>query len=506
MPAGFTDKTGPIELILKETQEGTIINTENNSDETITNTNNVNANNRINSHNNNNMEMDLVENDDNNTTKEDNIYSIEEIANVPILLYKTCDPLDKCETDRVIVWETKRPFLQTTLLENPHDNEVSRDDIIKYLQQILQDFPTYKESFWRTIKNLNHDELSQLYGDLIKQVKKANGNISIHNVLISYCTGSHNNCQVLGSQEQAKGAVFYICPYMGKRKYPLQHSLTLLKEAMDHTKKYPSQADDSGTKERTIKHILQRVLNKINLKMELSDYQVAADLLGMPSIICSEKFTYGNPSADLAYQTHIQMKDDAEQVLDTTINIINQQQDNNENQNTIQTSSELSDFIVSDHKDSDKDEIDEENEDIRVNENNNNNDNLLHNNNTNTDHSNNEKAYNMDDVLEKEIGSLRLFTITEESTSEGDSREIKMLIPKSSLYPNRGEALQNLNRHEYHSFVSIRKKQGDGGQDRMHEFPFGEGYLIYISSIYASFKCKTTNSYSDKKSTTTSWY
>ena len=45
-------------------------------------------------------------------------------------------------------------------------------------------------------------------------------------------------------------------------------------------------------KERLTKHFLTKVINKLNSFIELSDYQVTAYLMNMPSIITSEIFQY----------------------------------------------------------------------------------------------------------------------------------------------------------------------------------------------------------------------
>jgi len=85
---------------------------------------------------------------------------------------------------------------------------------------------------------------------------------------------------------------------MGKHKFPLQHCLTILNDAVKHVQEHPSIASDSGTPERNTKHCLQHVLNQLNLKVEMSDHQIVAALLGLPSILCSDAFACGNPIAD----------------------------------------------------------------------------------------------------------------------------------------------------------------------------------------------------------------
>ena len=102
----------------------------------------------------------------------------------------------------------------------------------------------------------------------------------------------------------------YMGPYMVKNKFPMIHSLTILRDTLEDIKMYPSQAEDSGTTKQTAKHVMQRVINKIHLKQELSSYQIAASVIGLESVICSDSFIYSDPLADMAYNTHMQNEAD----------------------------------------------------------------------------------------------------------------------------------------------------------------------------------------------------
>ena len=117
---------------------------------------------------------------------------------------------------------------------------------------------------------MNEKDLWHFYVHLVDALHDANGYIATYNPVISYCTGAHNNAVLLGGDQQAKSATFYLCPYLIKNKFPLQHCLVILDHAIDHMEAHPSVASDTGMEERTAKHILERVLNKMNLKMELS--------------------------------------------------------------------------------------------------------------------------------------------------------------------------------------------------------------------------------------------
>ena len=70
--------------------------------------------------------------------------------------------------------------------------------------------------------------------------------------------------------------------------YALRASLSVLLDARQHIKDYPTQAEDAGTSTRTTQHFLQRVLNSTTA--ELAPTQAAAIVLGMPSAAHSHTF------------------------------------------------------------------------------------------------------------------------------------------------------------------------------------------------------------------------
>ena len=95
---------------------------------------------------------------------------------------------------------------------------------------------------------------------------------------------------LLGAGQSAKGAGLYMCKYMVKDAYALQASLSVLLDARQHIKDYPTQAEDAGTDTRTTQHFLQRVLNSTTA--ELAPTQAAAIVLGIPSAAHSHTFVY----------------------------------------------------------------------------------------------------------------------------------------------------------------------------------------------------------------------
>ena len=85
--------------------------------------------------------------------------------------------------------------------------------------------------------------------------------------------------------------------------------MEMLNKAVNHIKQFPSRASDADThpQEQTGKYIITRTVNQMNLKMDLSDYQVILGLLDLLQIITSETYTYSNTVADMGYCTNMQL-------------------------------------------------------------------------------------------------------------------------------------------------------------------------------------------------------
>ena len=210
--------------------------------------------------------------------------------------------LDNKLDKTVIVWETKRPVINIPhLTENPMDKPNPKEYICEVLHDLLHGVPAYGGSndiFWDWIhEHATVDQLMDIFLHLRESLPTSNGYVAAFSPVLSLCTGAHNNASLLGSIGQAKAALFYLIPYQGKTKFPLMGSLTLIEQAISHIEKYKSTAKDSGSTTRTVTHLLQRTINRIHLQIEISDYQVAASLLEMPSTIMTDSFAYGNPLA-----------------------------------------------------------------------------------------------------------------------------------------------------------------------------------------------------------------
>jgi hypothetical protein len=148
---------------------------------------------------------------------------------------------------------------------------------------------------------LSLDDLLAIFFAVNHKMFDMNGKLVEHSALILDVTRSHNNVAVLGSSEQGKAAAFYLGPYFSKEKFGFEESLLIMALANKHIHTFESKAEDKGTDGRNTKYFIQRCLNQHCLKMEVSDYQMAAALLSMPVIIRSKNVSFVDPHSAMAY-------------------------------------------------------------------------------------------------------------------------------------------------------------------------------------------------------------
>jgi hypothetical protein len=167
--------------------------------------------------------------------------------------------------------------------------------------QLCESGPAFLRSNFDDMVRLSLDDLLDIFSAVNHEMLEMNGKLVEHSSLISDVTGSHNNVAVLGSSEQGKSAAFYLGPYFAKEKFGFEESLMIMALANKHIHTYESTAEDTGTKTRYTKYFIQRCLNQHCLKMEISDYQMAAAVLSMPVILRSNKFAFIDPYSSMAY-------------------------------------------------------------------------------------------------------------------------------------------------------------------------------------------------------------
>ena len=136
------------------------------------------------------------------------------------------------------------------------------------------------------------NDLKALYDTVSLKLTKQNGYVVDYNPTLTAVLGCHSNALLLGSSEQSKVAAHYVGPYIDKNKTPLGESIDVIYEAMEHAKKYPSIAKDTGTNTRFVQYVLTWVLNKLGSLIEIFDTQAASALLGLEVSLSTESYVF----------------------------------------------------------------------------------------------------------------------------------------------------------------------------------------------------------------------
>ena len=74
-------------------------------------------------------------------------------------------------------------------------------------------------------------------------------------------------------------------------------------------------------------NFLTNTLNEMHSYMEMSDYQVAAKLLHLPSQITSEVYGYSNPFGYIAYKKYIQSQENHSKKMEELFSCLNDKRD-----------------------------------------------------------------------------------------------------------------------------------------------------------------------------------
>ena len=205
--------------------------------------------------------------------------------------------------ERCIVWEVNRPEL-ASLPTPPEDLAETGNEQTWYIDEFeraMSPLTTTGNKILQWLPGLDVSQIRQLYEFVSKELPGRNGWIVESSDVLTNVLGSNTAAYLLGNTSQSNSSVFYVAPYMCKNKASLEACLTVFIRAYEHVKKFPSVADDSGTSERTAKHIVTHVLNTLNIQMEVTDTQAAAALLNFGSEISSDSFAYYGPYEAMRY-------------------------------------------------------------------------------------------------------------------------------------------------------------------------------------------------------------
>lgn len=212
------------------------------------------------------------------------------------------------------------------------------ETIIDFLRQRLPTHPIVTEELFESLQVLSFDRLIEFYKKTSDSFAKKNGYVVVHSPLLSLLIGCHNNTAPLGCSEQSKSVALYIGPYFMKEKYSVEECLSVLLKTHAHIKKYPSTAEDTGTRRRRTLHFLERTLNQLSLLIEVSDLQAIAALRRLPVQIRSDAFAMCHPQETFAFVV------DALEKRNKPMSVASSDDSTDAN------SDHLSDFIVPDHE------------------------------------------------------------------------------------------------------------------------------------------------------------
>ena len=224
-----------------------------------------------------------------------------------------------------MIWELKRPELETLLLPPDHLKELytslcdvtEKDDAMETtnqeeeslsplrqqlkqhcIQQITdcidpqRDGDDAKSKLNAWLQNFDCKSIVKLFSQLNEALVSRNGMVVETNEKLQVLSCCSVNSILLGSFEQSVAAMFYVAPYVCKNKATLETCLIALEAAQTHVTKHESTADDAGTSKRFVQHMFTRVLNTLSRTIEVSDTQVALYLLNMGTEVTSDSYSY----------------------------------------------------------------------------------------------------------------------------------------------------------------------------------------------------------------------
>ena len=187
--------------------------------------------------------------------------------------------------ERILMWEIKRKEIIVDIERIPNEDGSTSRNLMFDNSGTPHKFP---REIYLTLDQLTDFELDRL----LRNLKKINGLVIEFNPLISCLLKFNTNVSLLGSFSQAKALLLHLLKYVTKAPADLIASITILKDARIRMEQYPSQAEDSGTDERSALRYLQGITNMMVGASEYSACTVLYAILGYPAEIYSDSFWF----------------------------------------------------------------------------------------------------------------------------------------------------------------------------------------------------------------------
>ena len=203
------------------------------------------------------------------------------------------DPVEPLDS-RALSFELRCPAIPL-----PPSTDGSGTDASFDIRKCLDDpmFADVDQAIKDKILSLNDEEAKIIEGRLFD----ANGLVSEFNSILMSVANCNMACYPMGTAASAKSTFMYTCKYVCKNPTEIMSLLSILYHAAKHVENNPSTAEDTGTEERTTRHFLQRILNKLCGRQEYSANQVVAALIGQPAEFQMHKCSQVYAAAALRY-------------------------------------------------------------------------------------------------------------------------------------------------------------------------------------------------------------
>ena len=185
------------------------------------------------------------------------------------------DPIEPLDA-RPLVFEMKRPAIRLTAPSGDQPSGAEYD-IADCLDEPM--FAGVDPAIKNKLRSLDKQQRETIKDLLFS----ANGLVSEFNHILMSVANCNMAVYPMGTAASAKAQFMYTVKYVCKNPAEIMSLLSILHDAALHVDKNPSTADDTGTEDRTTRHYLQRILNKLCGKQEYSGNQVVAALLGLPA-------------------------------------------------------------------------------------------------------------------------------------------------------------------------------------------------------------------------------
>jgi hypothetical protein len=177
-----------------------------------------------------------------------------------------------------VAWELAHPEIEGVDLES--DSPLSSKDCISFIKTCFgADLVGSGECTQLAMQN--EDQLWELVKDLLVDLRDDNGKGVEYNHIILAMTDCNQAAMYLGTKDQSNVSLMDLTPYISKNKVAVEQILSTIQKATEYVQKkgHESVAENSGTNQQTLQHIITRSINQLDNAMEFSDTQMAASLL-----------------------------------------------------------------------------------------------------------------------------------------------------------------------------------------------------------------------------------